>query len=203
MAANLCAPSDRDDTLASPPKLAADVALMHRAAEGDPAAQRAVIGRLMRRVQRLARVLLRHRDDASDASQASLLEILRSAASFRGDSSLERWADRIVVRTALRLSRGRRRDAGSPLEEHVMPSIAPRNEIGLHASEYLDGLPEAQRTVLILRCGYEYSIEEISEFTQASPNTVKDRLKRAREGVRRAIRREELPRIFPVANPKR
>jgi RNA polymerase sigma-70 factor (ECF subfamily) len=194
---------DRDDTLTSPPKIAADVALMQRAAAGEAAAQHAVVGRLMRRVQRLARVLLRHRDDANDASQASLLEILRSAASFRGDSSLERWADRIVVRTALRLSRSRRRDAGSPLEEHVMPSLPARNDVGLNASEYLDGLPETQRTVLILRCGYEYSIEEISEFTQASPNTVKDRLKRAREGIRRAVRRDDLPRIFPVANPKR
>lgn len=198
MVMDLRAEQERDDTLV----FAADVALMRRAALGDAPAQRAVVSRLMRRVQRLARVLTGHRDDANDASQASLLEILRSAGSYRGASSLERWADRIVVRTALRLSQGRRRDAGTPLEEHVMPTFTPRNELGLRAREYLDALPESQRTVLILRCGFEYSIEEISEFTRSSPNTVKDRLKRAREGVRRALRREERGRVFPVAGTR-
>jgi DNA-directed RNA polymerase specialized sigma24 family protein len=46
--------------------------------------------------------------------------------------------------------------------------------------------------VLVLRHGFEYSIDEIAELTGVSPNTVKDRLLRAREAIRRIIRREQL-----------
>jgi RNA polymerase sigma-70 factor (ECF subfamily) len=58
--------------------------------------------------------------------------------------------------------------------------------------EYLDRLSEPARTVLVLRHGFEYSIEEIAELTGVSPNTVKDRLLRAREAIRRIVRREQL-----------
>ncbi|HET9955828.1 MAG TPA: RNA polymerase sigma factor [Polyangiaceae bacterium] len=174
---------------------APDVLLMQAAAAGDPAAQRAVVVRLMRRIQRLCKALLRHREDAGDASQASLLAILRAAGGFRGESSLERWADRIAVRTALRQSRERRREALQPVDENALPAVHSSGDPAIAAGQYLDLLPERQRSVLILRCGFEYSVEEIAELMQTSPNTVKDRLKRARAGVRRALGREETLRL--------
>jgi RNA polymerase sigma-70 factor, ECF subfamily len=170
---------------------AADVELMSRAGTGDRDAQRLVASRLMRRVQRLSRALLQNREDANDASQLSLLEILRSARHFRGDSELEGWADRIVVRTTLRHARRGRRRVSDPLEDQRTPSIAPSGDQSVAATEYLNLLSEGHRTVLMLRCGFEYSIEEIAEFTQASPNTVKDRLKRARECLRRSLEEQD------------
>lgn len=164
---------------------------MRRAGSGDPSAQRLVVARLMRRVQRLSKALIRQRDDASDASQASLLEILRCAASYRAESSLERWADRIVVRTALRQARAGRRVSVTPLEALPSPSVSPSADPTITTAEYLDLLPERQRTALVLRCAFEYTVEEIAELTQSSPNTVKDRLKRAREAVRHALRRDD------------
>lgn len=187
---------------------ASDIALMHRAGAGDREAQRVLMTRLMVRSNRLAQALLRNREDAFDASQAALLGMLRSAANFRGDSTIERWADRIVVRTALRLSRARRRREPSPINEACGPSIPPRSEARVSASEYLKRLPEAQRTVLLLRSGFGYSIDEIAELTQASINTVKDRLKRAKEAMRRELQREQQQLVAPrtelrVANQRR
>jgi RNA polymerase sigma factor (sigma-70 family) len=169
------------------------VELMRRAGEGDRDAQRVIVTRLMRRVQQLARALLRHRDDADDASQLCLLEILRSAHHFRGESELERWADRIVVRTTLRHARRGRRMATDTLEDQRVPSVAPTGDQTVVASECMQMLTEGQRSVLLLRCGFEYSIEEIAEFAQVSPNTVKDRLKRARECLRRSLDGERAP----------
>ncbi|MFZ5891394.1 MAG: RNA polymerase sigma factor [Myxococcota bacterium] len=168
-----------------------DIALMHRAGAGDREAQRVLVTRLMGRANRLAQALLRNREDAFDASQAALLGILRSAANFRGDSSVERWADRIVVRTALRLSRARRRGAPTQISESAAPSTPPRSEARVSAREYLKQLPEAQRSVLLLRSGFGYSIDEIAELTQTSINTVKDRLKRAKDAMRRELQREQ------------
>lgn len=181
----------------------ADVNLMRRAGSGDRDAQRVVAVRLMRRVQRLARTLLRDRDEAHDASQLSLLEILRSAHQFRGESELEGWADRIVVRTTLRHARHGRRLASDALEGQAGPSVAPSGDHSVAAHEYLSLLSESHRTVLLLRCGLEYSIEEIAELSQVSPNTVKDRLKRARECLRSVLEEREVPATAPAMRKSR
>ena len=170
---------------------AEDLQLMALAAVADPTAQRVVATRLMERVQRLSRSLLQNNADASDASQASLLEILKSAGTFRGESSLERWADRIVVRTALRSAAKRRAEAPTMWDD-VDLAVHATSDPSVVVREYLDRLSEPARTVLVLRHGFEYSIDEIAELTGVSPNTVKDRLLRAREAIRRIIRREQL-----------
>lgn len=56
--------------------------------------------------------------------------------------------------------------------------------------EYLAELPETRRVALVLRHVLGYSVEEIAELTEVSPNTVKDRLLQAREQVRKTLRRE-------------
>lgn len=169
---------------------AADLELMRRAGSGDPEAQHVLIKRLMGRANRLAHALLRNREDAFDASQAALIGILRATSSFRGESSIECWADRIVVRTALRLSRRSRSNAFNELSDCLAASTSAGGEARLSAAQYLSRLPERQRTALLLRAGFGYSIEEISELTQSPENTVKDRLKRARTALRRQLDRE-------------
>jgi RNA polymerase sigma-70 factor (ECF subfamily) len=174
-----------------------DLELMALVAAGDACAQRTLVERLMRRTQRLALVLLRQRADASDASQTSLLEILRSAHTYRGDSPLERWADRIVVRTSLRLAGKRRRVVDGDSEALAIVAATP-DESPLVVEAYLRGLPGPQRVAVILRHVYDCSVDEIADLTGVSPNTVKDRLLRGRETIRRSIRREDL-RVAPVS----
>lgn len=163
----------------------------------DPVARDALARRLGPRVRRLSASLLRSAHDAEDAAQHALLEIVRSAPTFRGESTLEAWADRIAVRTAIRLARARRlasvRSEGS-VDPDELPGPAPAGNVGETLPRsivaYLDELPEARRTVLVLRHAMGYSIQEIAEYTGVSPNTVKDRLLAARDQVRKMVRRE-------------
>jgi RNA polymerase sigma-70 factor (ECF subfamily) len=168
-----------------------DLKLMALVSEGDLSAQRAVVRRLLQRAQRLAVSLLGRGADASDASQASLVEILRCAGEFRGESSLERWADRIVARTALRFARRERRARGADIGDHLERAVSPLGEDSLMVQQYLDQLSAPQRSAIVLRHVFEYSVEEIADLTGVSPNTVKDRLLRGREQIRRLIRRED------------
>jgi RNA polymerase sigma-70 factor (ECF subfamily) len=46
--------------------------------------------------------------------------------------------------------------------------------------------------VLVLRHMLDYSIDDIAELTEVSPNTVKDRLLHAREQLRRLVRRDRM-----------
>lgn len=170
---------------------------MSLVAAADPAATRQLAERLVSRVHRVARAISRQSADADDAAQQSLIEIITSAGSYRGGASVERWSDRIAVRTTMRLVRERRKQAGRVDddveldqivgEEHAPASTdaAPRA-----AMEYLSALPEKQRTALVLRHVMGYSIGEIAELEKTSPNTVKDRLLRGSREMRRLIRRD-------------
>lgn len=168
-----------------------DVELMRRVARGDADAQRQVARRLLRRVERVCRAVLRDSDGALDARQLSIVEILRSAHGFRGASTLERWADRITVRTALRAAASERRARRTPVD-FERDTTHPKNESVLLARQYLNALSERQRVVVVMRHSLEYSIEEIAELTGISQNAVKDRLLRARGILRRLCRHEQL-----------
>ena len=168
--------------------------LVSLAAAGDPAAQRLLVERLSRRVRSIALAVLGNAADAEDASQAIFMEVLQSLGSYQG-GKLSAWADRISVRTAARHARQRRvrgaRDAGIDPEEvagelgSVSEGSVPRPIV-----EYLGELAETRRVALVLRHVMGYTVDEIAELTEVSPNTVKDRLLRAREQLRRTLRRE-------------
>jgi RNA polymerase sigma-70 factor, ECF subfamily len=174
------------------------VALAAQAAAGDTHAQRRLVERLHRRVQSIALSILGNALDAEDATQVILMEILKSIGSFRGES-LTGWSDRIAARTAIRQARqrrihGLRFEATESLDNLAWSRDATYADAG-HAHDlrdYLAQLPEARREVLVLRHMLDYSIDEIADLTEVSPNTVKDRLLHAREQLRRLIRRDRM-----------
>ncbi len=109
------------------PEKLAKFELVSLAGTGDPAAQQHLVALLRRRVRSISMAILGHPEDAEDAAQCVLLEILGSAPSFRG-GSLNAWADRIAVRVAVRHARRRRvRAAAVPLEEAQQGSVCEDN----------------------------------------------------------------------------
>lgn len=170
-----------------PDEFDADRALMRRVADGDSGARRELVQRLLPRAQRLCQSLLRDTNDAKDASQTAVLEVLRSARTYRGECSIEHWSDRVVSRTALRWITAERRARTPVTPEEASTELGAAHPKVLFR-ECMDRLPEAQRTAVLLRCCFEYSIEEIAALTAVSPNTVKDRLLRARHTLRAWVR---------------
>ncbi len=174
-----------------------DAALAKRAAEGDRKAQANIARRVMPRVRKVARSLATSTADADDAAQYALLEVLRSCHTFRGDAALERWAARIATRAALRhLKRERKRSTASDavVEDAAdhrgrEPRLAENLPRGLQT--YLGELPEAQRSALVLHHALGYSLDEVAELTEVSPNTVKGRLRLGLASLRKLVRREQ------------
>jgi len=168
--------------------------LVSRALAGDAQARRQIVEQLSRRVRGIALSIQGNAADLDDATQSIFLELFQSLPSFQGKNLLP-WADTIAVRTAVRHARSRRvrsaRDASVDPEELTSEYTAPA-EHGVPRAiiEYLGELPETRRVALVLRYVMGYSVEEIAELTEVSPNTVKDRLLQAREQVRKTLRRE-------------
>ena len=172
--------------------------LLRRAASGDRDAQACVVTRMLPSVRRVARALLRRAADADDAAQLAMLAILRSAATYRGEADVEGWARRITARTVFKYLRARKRYdlhvvGGNSLDvAAAMPSAQARTceALSCDVRDYLDALPQSQREAVTLHHVLGYTVEEISEITEASPNTVKSRLRLGIASLRKDIRQE-------------
>jgi len=176
----------------------ADRRLAQGAATGDRQAQREVANRLLQRVRTTIRYLAGYDADYDDLVSAAMVEILRSMGSFRGNSKLETWADRIAVRTAMRWLK-RRRSRGHVVELMADPGegrhghTEPRQEqrmVRRRLAQQLQKLTEDRREALVLKLVHGYSVAEIAEMTDSSVNTVRDRLQIGRKQLRMHVLRD-------------
>ena len=161
---------------------------------------------------RLLYHLLQDPTEAADAVQDAFLKVFRSAAQFEGRCSVKTWLYRIAVHEAANHRRWWRRHkrretsldepAGegvawserlsSPQESPL--SLAMRAETRRRLETILAGIPEPFRTTVVLRDLEDLGYEEIAEVTGAHLGTVKSRLVRGREMVRRQLLETELLR---------
>lgn len=159
------------------------------------------------RVFRLAKWLLDNEADAEDVTGQVFLQVLRKLPSFRGDSSLGTWLNRVAVREALafRERRAVRRhheihdldQEFTPHGGHVQPVRPWRNcdpvveAIDHETHEVIEraiaGLPEIYRDVYVLADVEELANAEIARLLGLSLAAVKSRLHRARLLMRKAL----------------
>lgn len=177
------------------------LALVRRAAGGERAAQSELLRKLAPALLRGIRRMTGGGPEVDDLLQESMLAVLAALPAFRGESSVERYATRIAVRTAI-ASRKRARERRGFLDEHVRASEPLEGAVATPAEEALAArrrtilrdllteLPEAQAETLAMRVVLEYSLEEVAEATGAPVNTVRSRLRLAREALRERIERE-------------
>jgi RNA polymerase sigma-70 factor (ECF subfamily) len=162
-----------------------EVALARAAGEGDPRANRDLVERLLNRIRATVHYLAAGDRDADDLVQLALVAILRSARTFRGECSLERWGDRIAVRTALRELKRRRwreRIVGLDGESAREGQISSDHDIHRRLlrerlAVLLGKLSPDRRTAVTLHWMHGYSVQEIADITEAPANTVRDRLR--------------------------
>lgn len=184
--------------LTSQPDEADDLRLMTAVASGERRAQAILVERLAPRVRRVTGLLSRSRADADDAAQVALLEILRSAETFKVAGNLAGWGDRIAARTVLEMHR-RERSRRNLLVRWLSPGVLPWGSHTEHPALELAGLEtlfvllsQERREALVLRHALGYSPEEIATLTGAPLGTVKDRLVAARKQLRSLIEKDAL-----------
>jgi RNA polymerase sigma-70 factor (ECF subfamily) len=184
-----------------------DSALAARAALGDDLAFEAIMRRHNRLLFRTARSILKSDAETEDALQEAYLSAWRSLGGFRADAKLSTWLVRIVVNEAL--GRLRRRSAQViPLDTltdatdseaddwlegdpELQPDrLAMRGEMRCLMESRIDMLPDAFRTVFMLRAVEELSVDEIAAALQIPEATVRTRFFRARSQLRESLSRD-------------
>jgi RNA polymerase sigma-70 factor, ECF subfamily len=147
--------------------------------------------------------------DAADTTQEVFLKVFRGMKHFNGASSLKTW----IYRIALHEASNRRRwwfrhkahemsmepESNSALanstsiensvvdkRESPFDSVA-HQEVRSRVEQELEKVPEPYRSTVILRDLEEMSYEEIAEIMEVSLGTVKSRLTRGREALKRRL----------------
>jgi len=187
----------------------ADVEIAQRIATGD----REELGLLMRRhnqmLYRTARSILKDDAEAEDAVQEAYLLAYRGMGGFRGDAKLSTWLVRIVANEAIGRVRKRSRraevfwlndsskqndeaaylntDDASPEQPE---QIALRMETRRLLEAMIDKLPDAFRTVFVLRAIEEMTVDEIATALDIPQATVRTRFFRAKSLLREGLSRE-------------
>jgi len=152
--------------------------------------------------------LTENADDARDLTQDTFLRVIRSIKGFRGQSELRTWLYRIAInesRNRFRWWKRRRRHLTISLDATIGESdtaihetmsdgsespeeaaLAREREQGLQ--EALNEIPEIYREAVVLRDVEGMSYEETAAALNIGIGTVKSRISRGREELRKRLK---------------
>jgi RNA polymerase sigma-70 factor (ECF subfamily) len=179
--------------------------LVKKAQNNDTAAFEELVRIYQNKVFSLCVHLAGNHADAQDLAQEALLRAYRAIGGFRSESDFGTWLHRITVNVWLNFKRknsGRQMvsldepyqgENGSDIKRELAAAEGDplreleEKEFILLVQAALDDLSREHRSVLVLREIEGYSYEEVARLLGCSLGTVKSRLNRAREVLRRRM----------------
>lgn len=186
-----------------------DKRLAAQIAEGDPGAFTSFVDTFGPRLHRLTRRYAVCEADAEDLTQEIFVDLYRSMATFRGESTLATWTYRIALNHCLKHA-GRNSPATVPYddareereaEEHDPVRQAARRELSYQVHTALDVLSADHRDVVILHELQDLTYRECAAILQVPVGTVKSRLSHAFRRLRRHLSGYVLAESLPESAP--
>lgn len=187
----------------------AETQFIERLKRGDAAAFEILVNERSGEIYGLLYRLTENGEEARDLTQETFLRAFQSIAHFRGDSDLRTWIYRIAInqaRNRWRWWRRRRRDATVSLDATETsggrPGLIatlksdtatdPEQDVLAHERERvlrkaLSSLRRVYREAVLLRDIEGFTYEEIATTLDISVGTVKSRLARGRQELRRKL----------------
>ncbi len=142
-------------------------------------------------VYNVAYRVIGNQQDAQEATQEIFMTVYHKLKDFRFESSFKTWLYRITVNHSINMSKkiSKTKNKTFVFDENVNPpSVEPETHEKMDreynekiVQDFLSELNEDQRACIVLRNIEGLSYEEISQSLNININTVRTRLKRARE----------------------
>ncbi|MEY3456951.1 MAG: Sigma-24 [Planctomycetota bacterium] len=174
--------------------------LVHLARQGDHDAFGQLVLRYERRVVKVIQRFILDRETVSDLAQEAFLRAFQRLKQFDPSRRFGPWLFRLAINlTWDHLRQVQRRGrwslfASRPeewLTDHAAAAARQRDEIAFNVQRVLQELPEAYRTVLVLRDLEGFCTSDVAAITDRTEATVRWRLAEARKMFREAWERME------------
>jgi RNA polymerase sigma-70 factor (ECF subfamily) len=160
-----------------------------------------IMRRHNQRLYRVARAILRNDGEAEDVMQDAYVRAYEHLGQFAGRAKFATWLTRIAVHEALvRQRRGNRYQELEPISEREgdpmdrFASLAPdpeqqasNSQIRKLLEDAVEKLPDAYRTIFILRDIEDMSTTDAADVLEITEENVKVRLHRARALLRKSL----------------
>ena len=179
-----------------------DAEWVDRAQRGDVSAYEELVRRYQHMAQRTAFVITGDAAEAEDAAQSGFVKAYYALDRFRAGSPFRPWLLKIVANEARNRRRASNRRAGLHLrlaEDRPEEGAAPSPEAAVLAREprtallkAINALREGDREIIALRYFLDLSEAETASVLGCALGTVKSRLSRALDRLRRQLLEESL-----------
>jgi RNA polymerase sigma-70 factor (ECF subfamily) len=186
---------------------ASETTFLEKLKAGDPLTFDQLVNRYSADIYGLLVRLTEDTEEAKDLTQETFLRALRSIGSFRGEADIKTWLFRIAInesRNRHRWWKRRHRDTTVSLETEsetlglneriASPSsedpetAAINHERGQAIQQALQELPQNYREVVVLRDIEGLTYDEIADALKTNVGTIKSRIARGREELRRKLK---------------
>ena len=176
--------------------------VIRRCLSGDQQAQEELVLAAQNRVYYHCRKMLKHEEDALDATQEILISMLTRLDRLQDPEAFWGWLSAMTANHCRNvLTRGRREaqipeddegnsllDAFESLDEQTVPDKALDNdETRRMIVELVDQLPPPQRQCVLMFYYEEMSVKDIAAALETSEGTVKSRLNYARKAIKKGV----------------
>lgn len=176
--------------------------VIRRCLSGDQQAQEELVLAAQNRVYYHCRKMLKHEEDALDATQEILISMLTRLDRLQDPEAFWGWLSAMTANHCRNvLTRGRREaqipeddegnsllDAFESLDEQTVPDKALDNdETRRMIVELVDHLPPPQRQCVLMFYYEEMSVKDIAAALETSEGTVKSRLNYARKAIKSGV----------------
>jgi RNA polymerase sigma-70 factor (ECF subfamily) len=173
-----------------------DQMLISKAKRGDSQAFESLVRKYQKPIYYLCHRMTGAHQSADDLSQDTFIKAYLSLQSFNEGMNFFSWIRRIAVNSALNFLKKRKRE--KPLGEREMrlsespdaprqerpPDQLQKKQMENKFKKALDGLPDDQRVIFVLKVYENQSYEQIARMLKIPHGTVMSRLSRARQKLK-------------------
>lgn len=182
------------------------IPLIQRALRGDETAYQELMGKFYQRIYALIYQIIKNREETEDLVQETFMKAFRALPDFDPQYAFSTWLYKIAYNNCIDTIRKRKlrmvsldyplredEDQGPLSSEIDNEEFSPEetllfSEKQKQIQEAIEKLPKIYQEVIVLRHQEELSYEQISEMLHLPVGTVKARIFRAREMLKKTLK---------------
>ena len=170
-----------------------DFTLVKRFVDGDESSFRILLQRHKEKVRNIVYLTIGQSDAIDDIAQEVFITVYKNLKNFRFESQFTTWLYRITVNKSKDFLRKRSvRKIFVPIseanKEPNYESVTEKKDTSKIVMSAISKLPNKLKVPLLLKDIEGFSYQEIAETTNCEIGTVKSRIFRAREGLKKILK---------------